>query len=127
MATASNGTDSASPIAMLTAEMSVMKQRVTGLESRLDAVVRRLDAIEIRLDAVEKRLDALERRLGVVESKLAELGERVARLEAGIEYVYSELKILSQRQITDFRLMFGSLITVAIGLSGMMAKGFGWL
>ena len=113
MATASNGTDSASQIAMLTAEMGVMKQRVTGLE--------------FRLDAVERRLDAVERRLGAVESKLAELAERVARLETGIEYLYSELKNVSQRQVTDFRLMFGSLITVAIGLSGMMAKGFGWL
>ncbi|WP_426174564.1 hypothetical protein [Massilia sp. TWR1-2-2] len=120
MATASNGTDSASPIAMLTAEMGLMKQRVTGLEFRLDAVER-------RLDAVERRLDAVERRLGAVESKLAELGERVARLETGVEYFYSELKNVSQRQITDFRLMFGSLITVAIGLAGMMAKGFGWL
>jgi chromosome segregation ATPase len=113
MATVSNGTDSASPIAMLTAEMGVLKQRVTAMESRFDAV----------------------------ESKLAELGERVARLETAIDFLRSDirslaenhaarrsdLKSLSDRQIADFRLMFGSLITVAIGLSGMIAKGFGWL
>lgn len=28
---------------------------------------------------------------------------------------------------TDFRLLFGSLIAVALGLAGLMAKGFGWL
>ncbi len=26
----------------------------------------------------------------------------------------------------DFRLLFGALIAVALGLAGMMAKGFGW-
>ncbi|HET7132466.1 MAG TPA: hypothetical protein VFJ95_09470 [Gammaproteobacteria bacterium] len=27
----------------------------------------------------------------------------------------------------DFRLLFGALIAVAIGLGGLMARGFGWL
>ncbi|AHZ69068.1 hypothetical protein OU5_1989 [Pseudomonas mandelii JR-1] len=28
---------------------------------------------------------------------------------------------------TDFRLLFGALITTALGLAAMMGKGFGWL
>mgnify|MGYP000722284598 FL=1 len=28
---------------------------------------------------------------------------------------------------TDFRLIFGAIITVALGLAALMAKGFGWL
>ncbi|ODT85350.1 MAG: hypothetical protein ABS69_00830 [Nitrosomonadales bacterium SCN 54-20] len=28
---------------------------------------------------------------------------------------------------SDFRLLFGALIFVALGLAGIMAKGFGWL
>ena len=28
---------------------------------------------------------------------------------------------------TDFRLIFGAIIAVALGLAGLMAKGFGWL
>jgi len=27
---------------------------------------------------------------------------------------------------TDFRIMFGALITVALGLAALMAKGFHW-
>jgi hypothetical protein len=27
----------------------------------------------------------------------------------------------------DFRLLLGALISVAVGLVGVMAKGFGWL
>lgn len=30
-------------------------------------------------------------------------------------------------QRTDFRLTFGALIAVALGLAGLMAKGFHWL
>ena len=28
---------------------------------------------------------------------------------------------------TDFRLLFGALIVVAVGLAGLMARGFHWL
>ncbi len=28
---------------------------------------------------------------------------------------------------TDFRILFGAIIAVALGLAGLMAKGFHWL
>jgi hypothetical protein len=28
---------------------------------------------------------------------------------------------------TDFRVLFGALIAIAVGLAGIMAKGFHWL
>jgi len=53
---------------------------------------------------------------------------------ADVEPIQSDIREIKQdiREIkvdarTDFRILFGSLITVAIGLAGLMAKGFGWI
>lgn len=62
------------------------------------------------------------------------LEPRVSKLETHIEYVRRDLGDLridfrEQRQEarTDFRLLFGALITAALGLAAVMGKGFGWL
>ncbi len=59
---------------------------------------------------------------------------RVAKLESDVEHIKSTMQEIKDdvREIrrdlrTDFRLLFGALITVALGLAGIMAKGFHWL
>jgi len=59
---------------------------------------------------------------------------RVAKLEAAVEHIQrdiSDLKTdvrgLRGDARSDFRTLFGALIVVALGLAGIMAKGFGWL
>ena len=59
---------------------------------------------------------------------------RVAKLEAAMEYVQRDLGEIKTdiREIkkdakVDFRLLFGAVIAVALGLAGLMAKGFQWL
>ena len=51
-----------------------------------------------------------------------------------MEHVRSDIREIKQdiREMkvdarTDFRILFGSLITLAIGLTSLMAKGFGWI
>lgn len=62
---------------------------------------------------------------------------RVAKLEASVQHMERDIGELKAdvRQIraditgirtTDFRLIFGAIITVALGLAGLMAKGFHW-
>ncbi|PYE88151.1 hypothetical protein [Phyllobacterium leguminum] len=69
---------------------------------------------------------------------------RVAKLEAAFEHIQvdisdiksdirgiradarEDIRGLRSEARADFRLLFGCIITVAIGLAGMMAKGFGW-
>lgn len=63
---------------------------------------------------------------------------RVAKLEAAVEFIQRDIsdikselkdvrKDIASIRTTDFRLIFGAIITVAVGLAGLMAKGFGWL
>lgn len=59
---------------------------------------------------------------------------RLAKLEAAVEHIQSDIgdakkdirEIKSAAQ-TDFRILFGAIIFVALGLAGLMAKGFKWL
>lgn len=39
----------------------------------------------------------------------------------------SEFKDVRRSATADFRILFGALIAVAIGLAGAMARGFGWI
>jgi hypothetical protein len=56
---------------------------------------------------------------------------RFARLEAVVEHMNGDLADLKRdvRDIrtTDFRLIFGAIIGVALGLAALMSKGFHWL
>ena len=57
---------------------------------------------------------------------------RVAKLEAHIEHIQSDVEIkadirdMKKNAQMDFRLLFGALIAVALGRAGLMAKGFHW-
>ena len=77
---------------------------------------------------------------------------RVAKLEAGMEYVRQDLRDIkvdlrdlrnrqeqgfqhlldrqdqmSAQQERDFRLLFATFMATVLSLAGLMAKGFGWL
>lgn len=63
---------------------------------------------------------------------------RITRLETVAEFMQRDIAELKQDiaatrkevhsiRTTDFRLLFGAIITVTLGLAGLMAKGFGWL
>lgn len=65
------------------------------------------------------------------------LEARVAKLEATVEHVQRDaadikVELRDMRKdivgirTTDFRLLFGAIITVALGLAAVMAKGFHW-
>jgi predicted nucleic acid-binding Zn-ribbon protein len=41
--------------------------------------------------------------------------------------VRSEFRDVRHQARTDFRLLFGALISVAVGMAALMAKGFHWI
>jgi hypothetical protein len=59
---------------------------------------------------------------------------RVAKLEAAIEHIQrdttdikTDVRTLRDNARSDFRLLFGATIAVALGLAALMARGFHWL
>ena len=59
---------------------------------------------------------------------------RIARLESDVDYIkrdIGELKTdvreIRNHQERDFRLLFGAIILVALGIAGILAKAFGWI
>jgi hypothetical protein len=63
---------------------------------------------------------------------------RIAKLEATVEHIQSDVRDIKteMREVrqdvtgirtTDFRLILGAIIAVALGLAGIMAHGFHWL
>lgn len=62
-----------------------------------------------------------------------ELEARVAKLETHVEYIRRDVDALvkgvaehRKETAADFRILFGALITAALGLAAVMAKGFHW-
>lgn len=61
----------------------------------------------------------LEARLSKVEAHVDHIRADVGGLKTGLDGLRGEAR-------TDFRLLFGAIIAVALGLAGLMAKGFHW-
>jgi len=69
----------------------------------------------------------MEARLAVLEQIAASTKDVLSELRTDIRELRTDMRDLRQDQKSDFRLTFGALITVAIGLAGLMAHGFKWL
>lgn len=72
----------------------------------------------------------MERLMSAIKSSLsvpATLGQILKDTKATLEDLKTEVSSVRSNQERDFRLMFGALIAVALGLAGLLAKGFHWL
>lgn len=68
------------------------------------------------------------------EEENSPMEARVTKLETAVEYISRDLKEIKDevREIkrdarVDFRLLFGAIIALGLGMAGLMAKGFHWL
>lgn len=64
---------------------------------------------------------------GDMEARVAALEAHVAHIREDVADLKSDVKALRGTTQTDFRVLFGAIIAVALGLAGLMAKGFHWL
>ncbi|ENY0908437.1 hypothetical protein ACFVGI_000881 [Serratia marcescens] len=64
---------------------------------------------------------------GGMQARVAKLESDVDHIKKAIDDVKADVREIKRDARTDFRLLFGALIFVALGLAGLMAKGFHWL
>jgi hypothetical protein len=69
-----------------------------------------------------------------MESRVARLEVRVEHIERDIGEIKADARSMRQtlerlhdRMDSDFRITWAGIIGSALGLAGLMAKGFGWL
>jgi 50S ribosomal subunit-associated GTPase HflX len=62
-----------------------------------------------------------------MEPRIAKLESDAAHIQTDISDIKTDLREIKKDQVRDFRQLFGALVVVALGLAGLMAKGFGWL
>jgi hypothetical protein len=107
-----------STILSLTKTVIALKDEVSELRQALvdSASGNQGEALSAVLKISEQNtssLAALEEIAGGTKKTLGRIDVRLIRIE--------------DRQNTDFRLLFGAIIAVALALAALMAKGFHWL
>ena len=71
-------------------------------------------------------MGVMDERLSKIESDVAVLKNDVAHIQGDVSELRTEVRGVRQSQERDFRILFGAIISVAVGLSALLAKGFGW-
>lgn len=62
-----------------------------------------------------------------MEPRVAKLESDVGHIQSDIRDIKQDIREMRKEAKEDFRVLFGALIVVAVGLAGLLAKGFGWL
>ncbi|NHB89748.1 hypothetical protein CE143_20300 [Photorhabdus luminescens] len=63
----------------------------------------------------------------MLEARVARLESDVEHIKKSIDEVKTDVREMRKDARSDFRLLFGAIIAVALGLAGLMAKGFHWI
>ena len=99
--------------------------------AQLDTRVTRLEVItesfSARFDEQKAEFRELRAEMNARFDKVDDRFERFeAKVDAKFDRVDAKFEQVGIKARSDFHLLFGSLIASALGLAGMMAKGFGW-
>ncbi|EAP9736358.1 hypothetical protein ACT497_003561 [Salmonella enterica subsp. enterica serovar Glostrup] len=62
-----------------------------------------------------------------MEARVAKLESDVAHIDSTLQEMKGDMREMRRDLRSDFRILFGALITVAIGLAGIMVRGFHWI
>lgn len=62
-----------------------------------------------------------------MEARVAKLDADVGHIQTDIKDIKQDIRDLRKDAREDFRILFGSLIVVALGIAGIIAKVFHWM
>jgi hypothetical protein len=70
---------------------------------------------------------SMDGRVARIESDISYIKRDIQDIKGDLKDVRNDIKDIRTDMRTDFRITFGALIAVALGLAGIMARGFGWM
>lgn len=70
---------------------------------------------------------SIDGRMGRMESDISYIKRDISDIKVDIKDMGGKIQDIRKDMQGDFRLTFGALIAVALGLAGIMARGFGWI
>jgi hypothetical protein len=62
-----------------------------------------------------------------MEAKVAKLESVAEHMQRDISEIKMDIREIQKDFRTDFRLLFGAIIAVSLGMAGLIAKGFHWI
>jgi len=100
----------------------------TKIDDRFAKLDEKIEKLGARVNDRFEKLEAkFEDRFVKMEAKFEDRFEKLElRFDAKFDRVDARFEEVRISARSDFHLLFGSLIASALGLAGMMAKGFGW-
>ncbi|HXT28852.1 MAG TPA: hypothetical protein VN716_06225 [Vicinamibacterales bacterium] len=69
----------------------------------------------------------MDSRVARLEIRMEHVERDIAEIKTDIRSMQQTIDRLHDRMDKDFRITWAGIIALGIGLSGLMAKGFGWL
>lgn len=99
-----------------------------------EAVTLSESLMRLACEDIPTEYPAMENRLNRLELTAAQIDNRLVRVEVTAEHVKEDLRDLRvevrgvrDQARVDFRLLFGALISLALGMAALLAKGFHWI
>lgn len=69
----------------------------------------------------------MEAKIARLESDMSHISKTLDEVKLDVREIRRDIQDVRKEATRDYRTLFAALITVAIGLAGLMAKGFNWL
>ena len=106
-----------------------MEPRVAKLEAAVEHIQRDISEIKSDLRALRDEFKSDLRALrDEFKSDVLTLRDEIkSDVRALRDEIKSDVRALRDNARSDFHILFGAVIAVALGLAGMMARGFHWL
>jgi hypothetical protein len=105
------------------AESAIDSHTEDLMTMRMDVCALKADVENLKDNMGELRDDVRGLHSGALALR-ADVERGFFELRAEVKHDFSQVRIERER---DFRILFGALIFVALGLAGLMAKAFGWI
>lgn len=69
----------------------------------------------------------IESRLAKVEASTEHIESDIKEVRTDIRELRTDIKVLSQKSESNFRVLFGAIITACIGFLVVISRAFGWI